>query len=426
MIRGHRSTFFRAGAPVLLTIVASVTARAGDPVGTAVTYQGQVKEAGVPLNGAVDVRVELFDAEVGGNPVGAPVVVTDVPVVKGLFSVELDFGSEVFNGEARWAQIDIRNPHDPANAEPFTPMAPRQLLSAAPYAVHALRPWQKQDGDLSYTEGNVGIGTKVPINRLSVAGSADFGGDVGVRRTNPAASLDVKGTGDTSPAGTPIARFERGDGSNFLDIYGDAGGNYLVADAHTTNQKNLVLQTRNNKDIVLEPHGEGKVDIRTSTGFPARVDVDGTLTITRPDISGSVAMRLDIGRLWVLRQFGSGAAGQLELASLNTSDGSISNKDFVFNTNGDVVIKGQLDIGYEIVSETTSAPSVCPAVATVSCPPGKRLLGGGCEHVGAITLPCDPITGSFPGGADNWVCHFDPGTFGGIDIRVYAICANVK
>ncbi len=411
-------------ALILLTILSvahQAAVFAGTPVGTTISYQGQLKEAGVPLNGNVDLKFELFDAEFDGNPIGAPLLIEDVPVVKGLFSVELDFGAAAFTGDARWAQIEVQVQQD-GGGTLVVPLSPRQPLTGTPYSMFSLAPWRQTGTGVSFTDGKVGIGTVVPANRLSVAGGADFGGNLGIRKSNPAASFDVKGTGDTSTAGTPIARFERGDGSNFLAVFGDAGGNYIVADATGTGQKNLVLQTKNHRDIVLEPHGSGQVSIRSTEGSATQLDVDGFVNIRQPDISGSVSLRLDIGRLWVFRQFGSGAAGQLELASLNRSDGSISNKDFIFNTNGDVIFKGGIqvlgkhNIGYEIVSDSDISEHV-----QVECPAGKRVLGGGCSIANNDTIvDSHPL----PDGR-GWYCSYNQGFLFDHVINAYAICADV-
>ncbi|MCH8146658.1 MAG: hypothetical protein IH987_01510 [Planctomycetes bacterium] len=139
---------------------------AGAPVGTTLTYQGQLKEAGAPLNGNVDLLFELFDAEVDGSSIGSPLLLENVPVVKGLFSVDLDFGAAVFIGEARWMQIQVRSPNDPGDTEPFTPLSPRPPLTGTPYALFSLAPWHQNGNDVSYTRGNVGIGTTDPQKAL--------------------------------------------------------------------------------------------------------------------------------------------------------------------------------------------------------------------------------------------------------------------
>ena len=97
---------------MILSVAHQAAVFAGTPVGTTITYQGQLKETGVPLNGNVDLQFELFDAEVDGNPIVSPLLLEDVPVVKGLFSVELDFGAAAFTGDARWAQIEVQVPQE--------------------------------------------------------------------------------------------------------------------------------------------------------------------------------------------------------------------------------------------------------------------------------------------------------------------------
>ena len=64
-----------------LTVAHQAAVFAGTPVGTTMTYQGQLKEAGVPLNGTVDLQFELFDADVDGIPIGSPLLIEDVPGV---------------------------------------------------------------------------------------------------------------------------------------------------------------------------------------------------------------------------------------------------------------------------------------------------------------------------------------------------------
>ena len=135
------------------------------PVGTAFTYQGQLKEQGIPLNGDVDLWFSLFDVESGGGALDELDVVS-VAVVNGLFTVELDFGASVFNGDARWLEVSVRSPHDPTNTEPFTTLSPRQLLTATPYALQT-RGLFVNDG------GNIGIGTLWPNYPLHVKSDGD-------------------------------------------------------------------------------------------------------------------------------------------------------------------------------------------------------------------------------------------------------------
>ena len=101
------------------------------PVGTAFTYQGRLSDAGNPANGSFDFRFTLFDAATGGSAVGAPFAANGVVVAQGLFTSVLDFGPAAFAGQARWVQVEVR----PAGGGTYTTLAPRQPLTAAPYAL---------------------------------------------------------------------------------------------------------------------------------------------------------------------------------------------------------------------------------------------------------------------------------------------------
>jgi hypothetical protein len=67
--------------------------------------------------------------------VGIGVILPNVTVQDGLFTVTLDFGAAAFNGEARWLQIGVR----PADTGSYTNLTPRQPITPAPYALYALK-----------------------------------------------------------------------------------------------------------------------------------------------------------------------------------------------------------------------------------------------------------------------------------------------
>jgi hypothetical protein len=75
--------------------------------GTAFTYQGQLKKDGSPVNGTCDFQFSLWDAAgsgsppIGGNPIGITQTAT-ISVTNGLFTAQIDFGADAFQGDARW------------------------------------------------------------------------------------------------------------------------------------------------------------------------------------------------------------------------------------------------------------------------------------------------------------------------------------
>ncbi len=101
-----------------------------NPIGTAISYQGQLRNAGGPVNGVCDMTFQLFDAVTAGNAIAAPVA-TPVTVTSGLFVTALDFGASAFTGEARWLEISVKCAGDPG----FTTLTPRQAIAPAPYAL---------------------------------------------------------------------------------------------------------------------------------------------------------------------------------------------------------------------------------------------------------------------------------------------------
>jgi len=108
--------------------------RAQGSLGTGFTYQGRLESGGGPVDGSCDMDFRLYDAGSGGSQVGGTIATT-VPVVDGLFTVNLDFGG-VFTGDARWLALVVRCP---AGSGTYEALAPRQPLSPTPYAMYAAR-----------------------------------------------------------------------------------------------------------------------------------------------------------------------------------------------------------------------------------------------------------------------------------------------
>jgi len=128
-----------AGILLSVTLPALVTARADSPesallapTGTSFTYQGQLVDDGSPANGSYDFQFNLYDAAAAGLQIGPTVALNDVAVSKGIFTVELNFGTGAFGGGGRWLEIAIR-PGSSTGA--YTILSPRQKLSPAPSAL---------------------------------------------------------------------------------------------------------------------------------------------------------------------------------------------------------------------------------------------------------------------------------------------------
>jgi len=161
--------------PIVLIVLASLALPAAlhaqTPVGTAFIYQGQLKDGGVPADDEYDFIFGLFDDPVGGTQVGGDVEIDEWLVSGGLFTVELDFGTDVFTGDALWLEVSVRLD----GGGEYTVLSPRQPIAATPYALYALSGpgsggfWAANGDDIYNTNsGNVGIGTTTPQGQLEV------------------------------------------------------------------------------------------------------------------------------------------------------------------------------------------------------------------------------------------------------------------
>ncbi len=153
---------------VLLSL--AVTVRAQTPLGSAFTYQGQLREAGAPVSDFADFKFSLWDALTNGSQIAATQSLGSVEVTNGLFTVWLDFGSAAFGGDARYLEIEVRVP---AGSGSYTLLAPRQEIGAVPYALYALEaPGGSSDADT--VDGFHASGTPVAGKLLALDAGAKF------------------------------------------------------------------------------------------------------------------------------------------------------------------------------------------------------------------------------------------------------------
>ncbi len=190
----HRTTM---SAALLALGLAIATAASAAPLGTAFTYQGRLESNAAPVNGSYDLIFRLFDSAAGGLQVGADLPKPGISTTNGLFTVSLDFGASPFAGQGRWLDIQVKGPGDAG----YTLLAPRQPLTAAPYALYALNggggtnPWSADGfGNITYTGGAAGVtgqsthaatGVGVFFDGGNVNGGSVYGYDYGAGHAIP-------------------------------------------------------------------------------------------------------------------------------------------------------------------------------------------------------------------------------------------------
>lgn len=173
---------------------------------TLFTYQGHLTEVGAPANGTYDIGVTLWDASLGGNQIGSEVTHNSLAIVDGKMNIGLDFGVEAFDAAGRWLQIRVNG----------TTLAPRQPVSAAPYAIETRGIQVNPSGSF------VGVGRSSPITSAEAFGIS--------KNTSGFGGMYVQTTGSTGDpfygysAGGDVDAYHAVDGATGEWYFANPGG----------------------------------------------------------------------------------------------------------------------------------------------------------------------------------------------------------
>ena len=200
-------------------------------LGTAFTYQGQLKKDGSPVSGNCDFQFSLWDAGDGGTQIGTTLTRTNVLLSNGFFTIpDLDFGSGAFQGEARWLEIAVRCAGDTN----YTPLTPRQTLTPAPYALALPGLWTQQNATSpNLIGGYSGNSVAAGVMGATVGGGGASGfvnrvtdnyGTVGGGASNQAGNYAVVAGGWANSAGGRYAAVSGGYGNAAGSDYAAVGG----------------------------------------------------------------------------------------------------------------------------------------------------------------------------------------------------------
>ena len=217
---------------------------------TAFTYQGRLNDNGAPANGVFDLKFTIYDSLTSGNVIGEPLTNATTEVSNGLFSVSLDFGTNVFTGPARYLEIGVHT----NVVGTFSILSPRYEVTSSPYAVQAFNAATATSATTAtgISEGalttvthlaNIQIATQ-PLNAANLYGSVPLGS------VNPAVVLN-------NQTGVTLSGTFSGDGSGLTNLV-NAGApsiaNY-VSSYLTSNQPlatvNVFLPITNNVDAQI-------------------------------------------------------------------------------------------------------------------------------------------------------------------------------
>lgn len=206
--------------------LAAMAAPAMAQPGTDITYQGRLKLAGALVNTPADFQFRLYGQGSGGNQIGPTQQFNNVSVVDGLFTAKPDFGPGAFNGNGRFLEIAVRSPAGSGN---FVILTPRQILTAAPFAL-------KVPGVNGYSLNSVD-------GSILDAVYVSNGGAVGIGTTNPQAKLDVRAGGGgylrVDSANTDL--HTNGGSDGVFGIYNDTQGAAARTEIVMSNSPKLVV-----------------------------------------------------------------------------------------------------------------------------------------------------------------------------------------
>ena len=227
------------------------------PLGTAFTYQGQLTDETGPIDCTCDLTFALYDAPGSGTPPTGGTLLDAVEkpnetVVKGLLTVTLDFGSGVFDGDARWLQIAVDC------GDGAVTLSPRQRLTPAPYALYSMgAPWS-------------GLAGMPPGFEDGTDNDTTYAPGLGLHLTDTTFSVDTsivqRRVGQSCPTGSYIREIgaegtvvcepdDAGAVGDFWSLTGNSGtapGTHFLG---TTDNQALELHVNGERTLRLQPHG---------------------------------------------------------------------------------------------------------------------------------------------------------------------------
>jgi hypothetical protein len=257
-------------------------------VGTAFTYQGTLEVSNAPANGSYDLRFDVYDSAGGPTPIAGstPILIDNLAISSGVFTVQLDFGNAVFIGGPVFVEVSVREAAagGPGDFTGFTSLSPRQPITPAPYAMHAESvPFNSigsdQIGDDSISSSDVDA-TQIQIRSATMATNCAADGlAIKTIATNGAVTCDSGPT--VSP---PLSKSGN-------DISLPDAANYARKDSAAGNQS-FDLQNAGSATLHLDYDNDrvGVLDTTPST----ELDINGTASANDFVLRSSTSGRLNI------------------------------------------------------------------------------------------------------------------------------------
>ena len=164
--------------------------RAGG-LGSAFSYQGRLTSAGVNYSGLADFLCTIYDGPSGTGVVGSPLALANVPVIAGVFSLQIPADPLWFvNAPDRYLEVQVRTP---AGSGAYETLTPRQRIGQVPASMVATVAQSALSADKVPWVGVTGVPASVTAWSPATNGIAYNGGYVGIGTPTPIAALHVRG-----------------------------------------------------------------------------------------------------------------------------------------------------------------------------------------------------------------------------------------
>jgi hypothetical protein len=284
---------FVMGVVIILALSLTVSSATGQQEGTAAalapysfafTYQGQLQDAGGPINGTCDLRFGLWDAASGGLQVGDLLETSGAQLVDGLFTARLDFGAGAHSGGARWLEVAVRCP---AGSGSYETLNPRQELTAAPAALSLALPFRAlgdNSGPLIFAENYNNSGTLSTgvfgSGFVGLTGASSAVGGIGVRgNANPDNGVAYGVYGESaSPNGFGVygqATSETGATMGVSGYSSSTSGTGVYGWAGASSGETYGVYGKSSSDQGVGVYGSGTVGVEGSSDVTFGIGVFG-------------------------------------------------------------------------------------------------------------------------------------------------------
>jgi len=219
-------------------------------LGTAFTYSGRLKYKNNPADGNFDLQLKLYDDPNNNNNLVATYSVSALPIVNGLFVVNVDFSSvSMFNGTAYWLELSAR---PSGNNGAYQSVLPRQPVNPTPYSFFT---------PLAATANTANAAAANAVDSLSIQNNAI--GASKIASGQVVKSLNGFFDDVTLQAGANVTLTPSGNGLSISATGGGGSGWSLTG--NTGNTSANFLGTIDNKPLELRVYNERALHLEWGT-----------------------------------------------------------------------------------------------------------------------------------------------------------------